>query len=564
VLLSAQMSEFAASGEVDVFAIIEVNQFVSNTVQNRRLVILLDFKVLRRGEDVQEEIGSPTPLEVSGFPDGASSGGATGGQNRPVLNAQQQRQPPLLRDSAPATGARSVAVSHSNANGASAHAPPPNVFPLHSVTPYQNKWCVRVRVTKKNPIKTYHNSRGEGKLFSVDLADESGEMRATGFNQECDKYYDFLKEGAVYFIKGGSIKSANRKFSSINNDYELTFNSDTQIEPCFDDNVFQVPTVTFNFVKLDKLPTASRERVVDVIGVLESFSQCQSVNSRKTNQELKKRDLRLVDDSLNSVSLTMWGEEAEKFDPDGHPVVAIKGVRISDYNGLSLSTVSGSQTHINPDVPEAYRLRGWYDAKGHDAPLKSLSGAGGSGQGSGGGYIPIALAEAGRLGTGDKPDYYNVKGFISFVKKENCMYKACATEDCNKKVIDQGTGRYRCERCNKEQDTFKWRILLNVTASDFSGAQQVTLFNEQAEHLIGMSAQDLADMKERSDEEFNMAMDKLLFKQFSFRLRAKMELYNDEQRVKVQCNNVDELNVNSYIKFLTEEIQKMEALPDAM
>lgn len=84
-----------------------------------------------------------------------------------------------------------------------------------------------------------------------------------------------------------------------------------------------------------------------------------------------------------------------------------------------------------------------------------------------------------------------------------------------------------------------------------------------------------------------MTMDKLLFKQFSFRLRAKMELYNvskafyvffknfaslqfdfdlfqDEQRVKVQCNSVGELNVNGYIKFLTEEIQKMEALPDAM
>lgn len=66
----------------------------------------------------------------------------------------------------------------------------------------------------------------------------------------------------MYFIKGGSIKSANRKFSSINNDYELTFSSDTQIEPCFDDNVFQVPTVTFNFVKLDKLPTAPKDRVV--------------------------------------------------------------------------------------------------------------------------------------------------------------------------------------------------------------------------------------------------------------------------------------------------------------
>ena len=27
-----------------------------------------------------------------------------------------------------------------------------------------------------------------------------------------------------------------------------------------------------------------------------------------------------------------------------------------------------------------------------------------------------------RLGMGDKPDYYTVKGFVAYVKKENCMY----------------------------------------------------------------------------------------------------------------------------------------------
>lgn len=27
-----------------------------------------------------------------------------------------------------------------------------------------------------------------------------------------------------------------------------------------------------------------------------------------------------------------------------------------------------------------------------------------------------------RLGMGDKPDYYTVKGFVAYIKKENCMY----------------------------------------------------------------------------------------------------------------------------------------------
>ena len=39
--------------------------------------------------------------------------------------------------------------------------------------------CV-VRVTKKSDIRTWSNARGEGKLFSLELMDESGEIRCTG------------------------------------------------------------------------------------------------------------------------------------------------------------------------------------------------------------------------------------------------------------------------------------------------------------------------------------------------------------------------------------------------
>lgn len=54
-----------------------------------------------------------------------------------------------------------------------------------------------MRVSNKSDIRTWSNSRGEGKLFSVDLMDDSGEIRATGFNAECDKFYHLLETNKV-------------------------------------------------------------------------------------------------------------------------------------------------------------------------------------------------------------------------------------------------------------------------------------------------------------------------------------------------------------------------------
>lgn len=51
--------------------------------------------------------------------------------------------------------------------------------------------------------------------------------------------------------------------------------------------------------------------------------------------------------------------QAEKFDSSEHPVVAIKGARLSDFGGRSLSALFSSTVMVNPDLPEAFRLRAW-------------------------------------------------------------------------------------------------------------------------------------------------------------------------------------------------------------
>lgn len=62
------------------------------------------------------------------------------------------------------------------------------------------RWVIKARVTNKSAIRTWSNSRGEGKLFSMDLADESGEIRATVFRDLVDKYYDMIEVSVYSFF----------------------------------------------------------------------------------------------------------------------------------------------------------------------------------------------------------------------------------------------------------------------------------------------------------------------------------------------------------------------------
>ena len=55
-------------------------------------------------------------------------------------------------------------------------------------------------------------------------------------------------------------------------------------------------------------------------------------------------------------------------------VLAVKGARVSDFGGCSISLINSSTLQINPDIPEAFRLRGWFDNDGKTAETVSISG----------------------------------------------------------------------------------------------------------------------------------------------------------------------------------------------
>jgi replication factor A1 len=163
-----------------------------------------------------EKIGEPKPLEIKAEedekpqPTTISSNGFYGSK------------PP----SAPAQ--QSSRAQSTRGPSSSAHA---TIYPIEAISPYSNKWTIKARCTSKSNIKTWHNKNGEGKLFSVNLLDDSGEIRATGFNDQCDMLYELFQEGGVYYISSPCrVQIAKKQFTNLNNDYELTFERDTMVE----------------------------------------------------------------------------------------------------------------------------------------------------------------------------------------------------------------------------------------------------------------------------------------------------------------------------------------------
>ncbi|KAJ9597480.1 hypothetical protein L9F63_011665, partial [Diploptera punctata] len=243
----------------------------------------------------------------------------------------------------------------------------------------------------------------------------------------------------------------------------MTFTNDTQVVPCNEVNT-DIPAMSFNFVPINKLADLETNAIVDVIGVCKSFGDVQNLTARTTNRELKKREITIVDESNTSVTLTLWGTEAVEFDGSLQPVLAVKNGRINEFGGgKSVSLLQSSVFQINPDIQEAHRLRGWFDNVGATQEHVSLSAMStSSGAGGVGNLLTLREAKMNQLGCGDKPDYFSCIATVSMIRSENALYKACPTADCNKKVIDQNNGMYRCEKCNREYPNFKHRLLLSV------------------------------------------------------------------------------------------------------
>ncbi|KAM9907026.1 hypothetical protein OXX69_006572 [Metschnikowia pulcherrima] len=552
-LIDASCNAYLEANGFARYSIMSVNQFTIAKTMKRILIISNISVEVPKAERIGGEVVSLDPyfdqnpdedLALTGF--GNAAAGTAPSNNHASAPAHTPSPAPVPA-AAPARAKP---------------APEKPVNPIESLSPYQNSWTIKGRVSYKGDMRTWSNAKGEGKLFSVNFLDESDEIRATAFNEMADKFYNFLEEGKVYYVTKARIQQAKPKFSHLNHPYELALDKDTEITECFDTS--DVPKINFNFAKLDAVQNLEKDSIIDVIGVINAVNDVFQITAKSTGKPFNRRNISIVDDSNFAIEVGLWNATAVDFNIPVGSVVAFKGVKVQDFAGRSLGLTHSGSIMPNPDIPEAYQLKGWYDNKGVSENFKSLKVESNASE-------PLSQrktieqAEAAELGGKEKPDYFSVKASINFVKADNFCYPACNNQveqpgrgpsACNRKVIQESNDQWRCERCNLTFPEPHYRYILSCSLVDHSGQMWATLFDEEATKLLKISAGELINLKEDADSsEFTKLISSVTMTEHTFRVRAKQDSYNGMTKVRYQVVSLTELNYEAECIALAKELE---------
>jgi replication factor A1 len=407
-----------------IFSSVYTQHFDNETIKNNSLVRLSTFQLRRKNENyylyVQEVDEYEDCNRRVGVPVNSSSKRASLSNETKARSVKE-----VVRPKMDLSSPKKVKSNHADTTPETIQ-----ITAISALNPFHNKWVIRGRVVTKSDIRHFTNQRGEGRLFSLEVADKTGQIKVACFSECVDIFYPMFEVGKVYTISKGSVKMANKQYSNSTSDYEIHLEKTSEVNMILDDHT---PQYFFKFTKIGELALSTH--LFDVVGVAKEVYPVTSVTIRSTQKEVSKRDIMLLDDT-GSIRLTLWGQKAS-LDFGQTPIVAAKAVKVGEYNGLTLSTVVSSQVVINPEIAEAYELRGWYEKFGKDlkitAPRKEERRL-------------IQEVRDGEL------EYSLILATVISVKEDSLWYDSCPGEGCNKKVVLEDNGMYRCERCNKSYD----------------------------------------------------------------------------------------------------------------
>lgn len=406
---------------------------------------------------------------------------------------------------------------------------------IRKIFPHKKNLKFKGRVVSKTEIKKFNSQKGEGKVFSFEVADMSGQIKCVAFSEMADMFYPIIENNKTYSISNVSVRATNKKYSGSTSDFEIHLEKNTEIVKIEDNDI---PKFMLKLVKISELPTVGG--IVDCIGVIKEVYPATKVTIKSTGKENSKRDL-LVVDQTGTCRLTIWGLKAEEeYEKDS--VICVKGAKVGEYNGITLSTIGTSQLISNVDIPESLELISWYQEEGKniviEKPKKSPKRT-----------LINEIKE-------NSIEYAMIQAAVMHIREENLFYSACPGEGCNKKVSMEDNGIFRCEKCNYTFDKCNYRYMLSMHVGDFSGQMWITLFDESARNLFGMSAEEMKDLGETNPEEVHNLIKRTNSKEFQFRIKNKEENYNGDVKLRTNCLNVTPVDCIFETKKMLDAIEK--------
>mmetsp|Transcript_25322 Transcript_25322/g.57583 ORF Transcript_25322/g.57583 Transcript_25322/m.57583 type:complete len:450 (+) Transcript_25322:93-1442(+) len=442
-------------------------------------------------------------------------------------------------------------------------------FPISEISTFNKGWTICARVTNKSGLRNFSKKGGGGgKVFNVDLLDASGSaIRANFFNEKADEVFEKLQVGKCFAFSQGAVRIANKQFNTTAHKYELVFDREGVVEEAADDT--RIETFKLSISDLQSVGTRKVPCKVDLCGVVVEAKPMTSLTS-KDGKELAKRDITLADHTGVSISIILWAERAKLPDDTfaNHPVVALKGVLVREYNHTrSGSLLEEGAIVLRPEIPQALQVQQWWAQGGSTQSLSCLSMCRASGDAGQSRVVSLSeMKESAMQGRGAMQMFVIIcrLGLVLTRRSGEPMplfYNACKENKgdghvCHKRVDDGGF----CPGCNRLV-THKPRLNVRCLFADSGDTSWICTFHEPAVEILGMDAEELAATEfgdGGSREALEAAVQKRYMEQpMQIMARAQLGNFNGEARVNVACFDACPVDRGEHGREMLQEIREM-------
>lgn len=432
---------------------------------------------------------------------------------------------------------------------------------VKTLTTNSREFSIKARVTKKYIMREWKNERGTGKLFNINIIDSfNEEISVSFFKDDAEKFYPIIQEGKVYIFRNGSVKISNKKFQTVDNEYTICADKRTEIVEANDNS--DISTIKLNPISIDSLSSMQPDTLVDICaGVIEVLELTENI-SKSTKKPFKKRTIRLIDQSNCSIELSLWGDEAtnQVFDFPRLPFPIVgKSLKLTSYNGLTLSSDRVSQIMFDCDLPQVRHLKAWLSKRTNWENPRNLSV-----RGSIGGEKPFKnfLEIKQECEATGKEESFTISGVVGFIRNEpdQMFYPACKNlNKCKKKVIKDSSGLYRCENCSESFEECEFRYYLNMRLQDYSDSVWAVAFDEVSSNIVGIPATELHNIYIDSQERFDDTLQKVFMKRIEGTLKVKINETPQGRKYQYILNSVQVFDANKSLQRnlkLIEELLK--------
>ena len=129
-------------------------------------------------------------------------------------------------------------------------------------------------------------------------------------------------------------------------------------------------------------------RTIDIVGVVTTVGDSAEINLKNGGSRVK-RNVTLADNSAaGGMSITMvrralltsaqcfWGDKADAYEFQVGHVMALKSVRVSDFNGKSLNSSEDTQVLFDPPISQTKALQEWYQTVSDPDSIPRISQSG--------------------------------------------------------------------------------------------------------------------------------------------------------------------------------------------